>query len=80
MMVSKLQQTEQGVMVLLPAEALASLGLTADTEVTVSVNAAQQQIVITPAHQPAPEVDEAFAHQVAAFINEYRPALEALAR
>ena len=40
-----------------------------------------RQIIIRPAERPiAGDVDEDFARQLAEFIEEYRPALEALAR
>lgn len=73
----ELQQTEQGVVVRLPS----------GSEVAVSVDASQQQIVIQVTEHPpdkkpglAREIDETFARQVAEFIDEYRPALEVLAR
>ena len=79
-MVSKLLETEQGLAVLLPQETLAALGLTVGSEITVTLRPELQQIVITPAAIPLPGVDETFAQQVAEFIEQYRPALEALAR
>jgi hypothetical protein len=39
-----------------------------------------QQIVITPATLPLLDVDEVFAQQLSEFIEQYRPALEALAQ
>ena len=79
-MVTKLQQTEQGIMVLLPVEVIERLGLTADTEVSITIKPEQGQIIITSATELLPGVDEEFARQVSEFINQYRPALEALAR
>ena len=79
-MVSKLQKTDQGMVVLLPDEVVQTLGLSPDTEVTVTLNPTQNQIVITPASLQLPGIDEAFAQQVAEFIEAYRPALEALAQ
>jgi antitoxin component of MazEF toxin-antitoxin module len=79
-MVTKLQQTEQGVILLLPEDALKRLGLTAEAEVSITVNPEQGQIIITPATELLPGVDEEFARQVSDFIDQYRPALEALAR
>ena len=38
------------------------------------------KIVIRPMQQTASGVDEEFARQLAEFIDEYRPALEALAK
>jgi antitoxin component of MazEF toxin-antitoxin module len=79
-MVTKLQQTEHGVMVVLPAEALETLGLTADSEVSISLKPEQGQIIITPKAELLPGIDQEFARQVTEFIDQYRPALEALAK
>ena len=79
-MVSKVQQTEQGLAVLLPADALAELGLTADSEVSITVDAGHHRIVIAPVSQALPGIDEEFARQVSDFVARYRPALEALAQ
>jgi hypothetical protein len=37
-------------------------------------------MIIAPVHEVIPGVDEAFARQVAEFIEQYRPALNALAK
>jgi len=79
-MVIKLQQTEQGIMLLLPEEVLTTLGLSDDAEVSVTVDPKQNQIIITPAMASLPDIDSEFAQQVSEFIDRYRPALEALAR
>ena len=79
-MVVKLQKTEQGLTLLLPDDTLERLRLTADTEVFVTLKPEQQQIIVSPVSQLLPEVDEEFARQVSDFIDQYRPALEALAQ
>jgi bifunctional DNA-binding transcriptional regulator/antitoxin component of YhaV-PrlF toxin-antitoxin module len=79
-MVTKLQRTEQGIVVLLPEDILEQLGLDAETEVSITVRPEQGQIVISLADEALPGVDEEFARQVSDFIQQYRPALEALAR
>jgi antitoxin component of MazEF toxin-antitoxin module len=79
-MVSKILKTEQGLAVLIPPETLEQLGLALDAEVSVTLNQELSQIVITPASLNLPGVDETFAQQVSEFIEQYRPALEALAR
>ena len=79
-MVSKVQQTEQVLAVLLPVDALEKLGLTADSEISITVDAAQHRIIIAPISQPLPDIDEEFARQASDFIARYRSALEALAR
>jgi antitoxin component of MazEF toxin-antitoxin module len=79
---TKLQRTEQGMVVVLPDELVATLGLSTDTEVTVALNPAHNQIVIAPAVLPlaVADIDQDFVRQVADFIEQYRPALETLAR
>jgi antitoxin component of MazEF toxin-antitoxin module len=79
-MVTKLQRTEQGIVVLLPEDILEQLGLDAETEVSITVRPEQGQIIITAVDAVLPGVDEEFARQVSDFIQQYRPALEALAR
>lgn len=79
-MVTKLQKTDEGVVVLLPEDVLTVLGLTDDAEVSVSVEAKQGQIIITPTSDMISGVDEEFVNQVSDFIDHYRPALEALAK
>ena len=59
---------------------LAELGLDAEAEVSITVRPEQGQIIITAADAALSGVDEEFAQQVSAFIDQYRPALEALAR
>jgi hypothetical protein len=79
-MVTKLQRTEQGVMIVLPEDILETLGLSADTEVSITTKPSLGQIIITPASEILTGVDEEFARQVSDFIDQYRPALEALAK
>ena len=49
---------------------------------TVELDQTEKKIIISPAEQPlaASGVDETFAQQVNEFINQYRPALEELAK
>lgn len=79
-MVGKLLQTQYGLAVLLPEDTLERLGLSLDTEVSVTLKQELGQIIITPASLPIVGVDEDFARQVSDFIEQYRPALEALAK
>jgi hypothetical protein len=47
----------------------------------VELDRENRQIIIRPAEEPiAGGIDENFARQLAEFIEEYRPALEALAK
>ena len=79
-MVSKVLKTEQGLAVLIPQETLEQLGLATDSEASVTLNQELGQIVISPTSLTLPGVDETFVQPVAEFIEEYRPALEALSK
>ncbi len=79
-MIRKIFKTGNSVVVALPREALEALSLREGENVSVELDPERGQIVISPALTPAEGVDEEFARQVADFIDQYRPALEALAR
>ncbi len=79
-MVRKVFRTGNSLVVALPRDALASLGVTEGAQVSIEVDRERRQIVISPVEQQLPGVDETFARQVSEFIERYRPALEALAR
>jgi len=66
----------------LPKEMVEHLGITMGDKVELVFGAADHEIILKPAHWPqvAGSVDEDFARQVAEFIEEYRPTLDALAR
>jgi len=81
-MLRKVFKTGNSVVVSLPKEALDYLGLQEGADVTVDLDRDGRQIIIAPAELPlaVAGVDETFARQVAEFIEEYRPALDALAK
>ncbi len=79
-MVRKIFRTGNSLVVSLPRDTLASVGLSEGAEVSVEVDPERGQIILMPAAQRPAGVDEAFARQVAEFIEQYRPALDALAR
>ena len=81
-MLRKIFKTGNSVVVSLPKEALDWLGVSEGEEVAVELDREKRQIIISPPPEDlaAAGVDEDFARQVAEFIEEYRPALEALAR
>lgn len=76
----KIFRTGNSMVISLPKEMLEALHMEEGEEVSVELNQARRQIVISPAPNAGEEVDAEFAKQVAEFIEEYRPALEALAR
>ena len=56
-----------------------ALQMFVSSEVTIELNLGQGQIMMTHTTPAAAGVDALFADQVADFLEEYRPALEALA-
>jgi putative addiction module antidote len=81
-MLRKIFKTGNSVVVSLPKDAIEYLHMGEGTEVNVELDREKRQIVITPS-ESAPTivgVDPEFAHQVAEFIERYRPALEELAK
>jgi antitoxin component of MazEF toxin-antitoxin module len=81
-MLRKVFRTGNSVVIALPKEALIYLGLEEGADVSVDLDREKRQIVIAPVAAPlaGAGVDEDYARQVADFIEQYRPALEALAR
>jgi putative addiction module antidote len=77
-MLRKIFKTGNSMVVSLPREILEPLGVSDGSEVSVMLE--DGKIVIRPMQQTVPGVDEEFARQLAEFIDEYRPALESLAK
>lgn len=81
-MLRKVFRTGNSMVVALPREALEVLDIRDGSQVEVDLDREKRQVIIklvkkTPA---LIDVDEKFAHQVAEFIEQYRPALEKLAK
>ncbi|MBN1666416.1 MAG: AbrB/MazE/SpoVT family DNA-binding domain-containing protein [Anaerolineales bacterium] len=78
----KIFKTGNSVVVSLPKDAIEYLHMDEGTEVNVELDREKRRIVITPAESPLAiaGVDAEFAQQVADFIEQYRPALEELAK
>jgi putative addiction module antidote len=79
-MVQKIFRSGNSLVVSLPKDILDMLGLDEGAEVSVEIDRERRRIIITPAGLALPGVNEEFARQVTEFIEQYRPALEALAR
>lgn len=81
-MLRKVFRTGNSVVVSLPKEAIELLGISEGSDIAIELDREKRQIVISPVKEPLAVVgvDEIFAQQVAEFIAEYRPALEALSR
>ena len=81
-MLRKIFKTGNSVVVSLPKDAIEYLQVGEGSEVNVELDRENNQILITPV-QPnltIEGIDADFAHQVADFIEEYRTALDELAR
>jgi putative addiction module antidote len=76
----KIYRTGNSLVVTLPKDALDQLRMREGSEVEVQVNEEQGVLIISPAEGSLVGVDDAFASQIDHFIEEYRVALEELAR
>lgn len=65
--------------VTIPSEILERLGVSVGSEVNVTWDEAHQGALITPT-KPAVQIDPEFARMVDDIIEQYRPALESLAK
>lgn len=81
-MLRKVFRTGNSVVISLPREALEYLDIHEGTEVEVDLDRENRRMILKPIETPLTisSVDEKFALQVAEFIEQYRPALEALAK
>jgi antitoxin MazE len=80
-MLRKIFRTGNSIVVSIPKDILEELKLSEGEDVSVELDSQQRQIIISPVEKKvAVGIDEIFAKQVDDFINEYRSALEALAR
>ena len=78
-MVRKIFKTGNSFVVSLPRGSLQLLGLQEGSEVNVAVDQDEGRIIIERVKTPLPDIDASFAQQINDFIEQYRPALEALA-
>jgi putative addiction module antidote len=79
-MMRKIYKTGNSLVITLPKESLDQLDLQEGSEVTVILDESGNRLIIEPVHPIVPGVDADFAAQLDAFIDQYRPALEALAQ
>jgi putative addiction module antidote len=76
----KIFKTGNSLVVSLPPEDLAPLGLGEGAEVSAEIDRERGGILLTPEIPIVPGLDAEFARQVTDFIEQYRPALESLAK
>ncbi len=81
-MLRKVFRTGNSVVISLPREALEFLDIREGAEIEVNIDRENRQVIIKPVEMPLAiaGVNETFAHQVAEFIEQYRPALQELAK
>jgi antitoxin MazE len=81
-MIRRLFKTGNSIVLSLPKEVLDNLGIKDGESVNLELDREHQRVIITPAEKPIAiaGVNEDFAHQVEEFINQYRSALDELAR
>jgi len=79
-MMRKIFKTGNSLVVSLPRESIQAIGLQEGSEISLTVDEKQGQIVIEPVSTELTSIDIVFAQQLDAFIAEYRPALEELAK
>lgn len=79
-MARKIFRSGNSLAVTLPPETLARLGIVEGSLVEVTEGPDETSIVISPVPEESDDIDLEFARHVEEFIEQYRPALEALAR
>lgn len=81
-MLRKVFRTGNSIVISLPREAIETLDLHEGSEVHLDIDRENRQVIIKPVEVPLAiaGVDPIFARQVAEFIEQYRPALEELAK
>ena len=79
-MVRKIFKTGNSLVISLPKESIKRLGLGEGSEVNIDVLEAEGRIIIEPVSPKLAGIDVIFAQQLNDFIEQYRTALEALAK
>jgi antitoxin MazE len=81
-MIRRLFKTGNSIVLSLPKEVLDELGIKDGENVNLELDREQRRVVITPVDKKRaiPGVNEEFARQVDEFIQQYRPALDELAK
>ncbi len=81
-MIRRVFKTGNSTVVSLPKEVLDDLGIKDGESVNLELDREQHRVIITPVEKPVAleGVNEEFARQVDEFIQQYRPALNELAK
>jgi putative addiction module antidote len=81
-MIRQLFKTGNSIVLSLPKEVLDDLGISVGEHINLELDREQHRVILTPVEKPLAiaGVNEDFASQVDEFIQQYRPALEELAK
>jgi len=81
-MIRQLFKTGNSIVLSLPKEILDDLGVKVGESINLELDHEQRRVILTPVEKPLAieGVNEDFARQVDEFIQQYRPALEELAK
>jgi len=81
-MIRKLFKTGNSVVLSLPKEMLDDLGVKVGESINLELDRDQRRVILTPLEKPIAieGINEDFARQVDAFVKQYRPALEEMAK
>ncbi|MEM7333725.1 MAG: AbrB/MazE/SpoVT family DNA-binding domain-containing protein [Chloroflexota bacterium] len=79
-MVRKIYKTGNSLVVSLPKDSIQQLGLNEGSEVNIEIDQENGKIVIEPVKNSIAQISPEFAEQLDSFIEQYRPALEELAK
>ena len=81
-MIRRLFNSGNSVVLSMPKEYLESLGVAVGDELTLQLDHVRKRLILAPMEKEIEKagIDEAFASQVAEFIDRYRPALQELAK
>jgi antitoxin MazE len=81
-MIRRLFKSGNSIVLSIPKEVLDDLGIKDGENVHLELDHEQRRFIISPVEKPRalPGIDAEFAKQVDAFIQQYRPALEELAK
>lgn len=81
-MIRRLFKTGNSIVLSLPREVLEYLDIKEGENINLEMDRQKRRVIITPLKKTSavPGVDEEFARQVNEFIEQYRPALDELAK
>lgn len=81
-MIRRLFNSGNSVVLSMPKEYLEGLGVAVGDEINLQLDRASKRLILAPLEKEIETagIDQAFSNQVAAFIDRYRPALDALAK